>query len=143
MELDLALDGADEVAPDLGLIKGGGGALLREKIVVCAARRFVVVAETPKRVERLGRAHAAAGRGHPLRLARHAPAARRAAAGRASCASRRRHPYLTDEGHYILDCVVPPDADAAELDLALKRIAGVVEHGLFLGMAERALLGHP
>ena len=54
VELDLALDGADEVAPDLGLIKGGGGALLREKIVVCAARRFVVVAETPKRVERLG-----------------------------------------------------------------------------------------
>ena len=54
VELDLALDGADEVGPDLGLIKGGGGALLREKIVVCAARRFVVVAETPKRVERLG-----------------------------------------------------------------------------------------
>ena len=54
LQLDLALDGADEVAPGLGLIKGGGGALLREKIVISAARRFVVVAETPKRVERLG-----------------------------------------------------------------------------------------
>ena len=54
LELDLALDGADEVDPELRLIKGGGGALLREKIVISAARRFVVVAETPKRVERLG-----------------------------------------------------------------------------------------
>src|SRR5215211_8177060 len=54
VELDLALDGADEVDPELRLIKGGGGALLREKIVIAAARRFVVVAETPKRVERLG-----------------------------------------------------------------------------------------
>ena len=84
MELDLALDGADEVGPDLGLIKGGGGALLREKIVVCAARRFVVVAETPKQVERLGEHMRLPGRGHALRLARHAPAARPAAAGRAA-----------------------------------------------------------
>jgi ribose 5-phosphate isomerase A len=142
VELDLALDGADEVGPDLGLIKGGGGALLREKIVVCAARRFVVVAETPKRVERLGEhmrlpveVTRFAWRDTRRRLARLLPDAQlRADEGT---------PYLTDEGHYILDCVVPPDADAAELDLALKRIAGVVEHGLFLGMAERALLGTP
>ena len=142
VELDLALDGADEVAPDLGLIKGGGGALLREKIVVCAARRFVVVAETPKRVERLGEhmrlpveVTRFAWRDTRRRLAKLLPDAQlRADEGT---------PYLTDEGHYILDCVVPPDADAAGLDLALKRIAGVVEHGLFLGMAERALLGRP
>ena len=142
MELDLALDGADEVGPDLGLIKGGGGALLREKIVVCAARRFVVVAETPKRVERLGEhmrlpveVTRFAWRDTRRRLAKLLPDAQlRADEGT---------PYLTDEGHYILDCVVPPDADAAGLDLALKRIAGVVEHGLFLGMAERALLGRP
>ena len=142
VELDLALDGADEVGPDLGLIKGGGGALLREKIVVCAARRFVVVAETPKRVERLGEhmrlpveVTRFAWRDTRRRLAKLLPDAQlRADEGT---------PYLTDEGHYILDCVVPPDADAAGLDLALKRIAGVVEHGLFLGMAERALLGRP
>ena len=142
VELDLALDGADEVGPDLGLIKGGGGALLREKIVVCAARRFVVVAETPKRVERLGEhmrlpveVTRFAWRDTRRRLAKLLPDAQlRADEG---------IPYLTDEGHYILDCVMPPDADAAGLDLALKRIAGVVEHGLFLGMAERALLGRP
>ena len=142
VELDLALDGADEVGPDLGLIKGGGGALLREKIVVCAARRFVVVAETPKRVERLGEhmrlpveVTRFAWRDTRRRLAKLLPDAQlRADEGT---------PYLTDEGHYILDCVMPPDADAAGLDLALKRIAGVVEHGLFLGMAERALLGTP
>ena len=52
-------------------------------------------------------------------------------------------PYVTDEGHYLLDCALPPDADPDELDLALKRIPGVVEHGLFIGMAERALLGTP
>jgi ribose 5-phosphate isomerase A len=140
VELDLALDGADEVGPGLGLIKGGGGALLREKIVVCAARRFVVVAETPKKVERLGQhmrlpveVTRFAWRDTRRRLAKLLPDAQlREADG---------VPYLTDEGHYILDCAVPADADAAELDLALKRIAGVVEHGLFLGMAERALLG--
>jgi ribose 5-phosphate isomerase A len=142
VELDLALDGADEVAPDLGLIKGGGGALLREKIVVCAARRFVVVAETPKRVERLGQ-HMRL----PVEVTRFAwRDTRRRLATLLPDAQLREDdgtPYLTDEGHYILDCVVPPDAEAAELDLALKRIAGVVEHGLFLGMAERALLGTP
>jgi ribose 5-phosphate isomerase A len=142
VELDLALDGADEVAPDLGLIKGGGGALLREKIVVCAARRFVVVAETPKRVERLGE-HMRL----PVEVTRFAwRDTRRRLAKLLPDAQLREDegtPYLTDEGHYILDCVVPPDAEAAELDLALKRIAGVVEHGLFLGMAERALLGTP
>ena len=142
VELDLALDGADEVGPGLGLIKGGGGALLREKIVVCAARRFVVVAETPKKVERLGQhmrlpveVTRFAWRDTRRRLAKLLPDAQlREAEG---------VPYLTDEGHYILDCAVPADADATELDLALKRIAGVVEHGLFLGMAERALLGTP
>ena len=67
LELDLALDGADEVDPELRLIKGGGGALLREKIVVAAARRFVVVAETPKQVRAAGRGLPAAGRGGAVR----------------------------------------------------------------------------
>ncbi len=142
VELDLALDGADEVAPDLGLIKGGGGALLREKIVISAARRFVVVAETPKKVERLGE-HMRL----PVEVVRFAwQDTRRRLASLLPDAELRTAdgaPYLTDEGHYILDCVVPPAAAAAELDLALKRVPGVVEHGLFLGMAERALLGTP
>ncbi len=142
VELDLALDGADEVAPDLGLIKGGGGALLREKIVISAARRFVVVAETPKKVERLGE-HMRL----PVEVVRFAwQDTRRRLASLLPDAELRTAagaPYLTDEGHYILDCVVQPAAAAAELDLALKRVPGVVEHGLFLGMAERALLGTP
>ena len=142
LELDLALDGADEVAPGLGLIKGGGGALLREKIVISAARRFVVVAETPKRVERLGERCRLpvevvrfAWRDTRRRLARLLPDAELRMDDGA--------PYLTDEGHYLLDCRVPEDAAPAELDQSLKRVPGVVEHGLFLGMAERALLGRP
>jgi ribose 5-phosphate isomerase A len=142
LELDLALDGADEVDANLGLIKGGGGALLREKIVVAAARRFVVVAETAKRVARLGEHFPL-----PVEVVRFAWRDTRRRLGRLLPDARLREtnggPYLTDEGHYILDCAVPADAEAAELDLALKRIAGVVEHGLFLGMAERALLGTP
>jgi ribose 5-phosphate isomerase A len=140
--LDLALDGADEVAPDLGLIKGGGGALLREKIVISAARRFVVVAETPKKVERLGEHFRLpvevvqfAWRDTRRRLASLLPEGElRLDAGA---------PYVTDEGHYILDCPIPPGADVTELDISVKRVPGVVEHGLFLGMAERALLGRP
>ncbi len=143
VELDMALDGADEVGPDLNLIKGGGGALLREKIVICAARRFVVVAETPKQVTRLGEHFRL-----PVEVTRFAWRDTRRRLGSLLPDARRREtddgePYLTDEGHYILDCVVGPDDDPARLDLGLKRVAGVVEHGLFLGMAERALLGRP
>ena len=142
LELDLALDGADEVDPELRLIKGGGGALLREKIVVSAARRFVVVAETPKRVERLGQHFRLpvevvrfAWRDTRRRLERLLPDAElRLASG---------EPYLTDEGHYILDCGLPPGADPDALDHQLKDVPGVVEHGLFIGLAERAVLGRP
>ena len=141
-ELDLALDGADEVGPRLGLIKGGGGALLREKIVISAARRFVVVAEAPKKVERLGQTFRL-----PVEVVRFAwrdtrrrlspllpePELRPAEDGSG--------PYLTDEGHYILDCVIPESSDQGDLALALNAVPGVVEHGLFLGIAELAVLG--
>ncbi len=143
VELDLALDGADEVDPELRLIKGGGGALLREKIVISAARRFVVVAETPKKVERLGQHFRL-----PVEVARFAWADTRRrletvlpdALLRTSAAGE---PYLTDEGHFILDCALPPEADLDGLGPRLKQIPGVVEHGLFIGLAERALLGRP
>jgi ribose 5-phosphate isomerase A len=143
VEPDLALDGADEVDPDLRLIKGGGGALLREKIVVASAKRFVVVAETPKKVQRLGE-----GFRLPVEVARFAwEDTRRRLAGLLPEAELRigddDGPYVTDEGHHILDCVIPPDADLDLLDGALKRVPGVLEHGLFIGMAERALLGTP
>jgi ribose 5-phosphate isomerase A len=142
LELDLALDGADEVDPELRLIKGGGGALLREKIVISAARRFVVVAETPKRVERLGEHFRL-----PVEVVRFAWRDTRRRLERvlpdAELRSSDGAPYVTDEGHYILDCVLPADADLDALDERLKDVPGVVEHGLFIGMAERALLGRP
>lgn len=143
-ELDLALDGADEVDGSLGLIKGGGGALLREKIVISAARRFVVVAEISKKVERLGE-----GFRLPVEVVRFAWRDTRRRLGVLLPDAEVRStedgaaPFVTDEGHYILDAAIPPDASPADLDLALKRIPGVVEHGLFLDMADLALLGRP
>jgi ribose 5-phosphate isomerase A len=143
-ELDLALDGADEVDGSLGLIKGGGGALLREKIVIAAAHRFVVVAETAKRVDRLGERFPL-----PVEVIRFGwHDTRRRLSGLLPDAELRSTedgsaPFVTDEGHYILDAPIPAGASAAALDQALKRVPGVVEHGLFLGMAELALLGRP
>jgi ribose 5-phosphate isomerase A len=141
LELDLALDGADEVGPDLGLIKGGGGALLREKIVISAARRFVVVAEAPKKVERLGQNFRL-----PVEVVRFAwKDTRRRLSSLLPDAELRMagdQPYVTDEGHHILDAQIPPSADAVDLARRLRTVVGVVEHGLFLDMAELALLGH-
>jgi ribose 5-phosphate isomerase A len=142
-ELDLALDGADEVDPDLGLIKGGGGAHLREKIVISAARRFVVVAEAPKKVQRLGEHHRL-----PVEVVRFAwrDTRRRLSAllpdPELRMALDGSDPFLTDEGHYILDAPIPADAEPHTLATALKTVPGVVEHGLFLDMASMALLGH-
>jgi ribose 5-phosphate isomerase A len=143
VELDLALDGADEVDPQLRLIKGGGGALLREKIVISAARRFVVVAETPKKVERLGEHFRL-----PVEVVRFAwrDTRRRVTAVLPDAVQRLGEDgeaYVTDEGHYILDCPLPAAVDLDALGPRLKQIPGVVEHGLFIGLAERALLGRP
>jgi ribose 5-phosphate isomerase A len=141
-ELDLAIDGADEIDPSLGLIKGGGGALLREKIVISAARRFVVVAETSKKVSRLGE-----GFRLPVEVVRFgwADTRRRLSSLLPDAALRtgdeESAPYVTDEGHYILDCAIPPGTDARSLAADLAPIPGVVEHGLFLDMASLALLG--
>jgi ribose 5-phosphate isomerase A len=142
--LDLALDGADEVDGQLRLIKGGGGALLREKIVISAARRFVVVAEASKRVARLG-----ADFRLPVEVVRFGwRDTRRRLGGLLPDAEQRLHEdgeaYVTDEGHLILDCALPADsADLEALGRDVKQVPGVVEHGLFIGMAERALLGLP
>lgn len=142
-QLDLALDGADEIDPKLRLIKGGGGALLREKIVVAAARRFVVVAETPKRVAHLGEAFKL-----PVEVAQFAArdTLRRLSGVLADPVLRLDEdgePYVTDEGHHILDCPLSAEADLGALTEDLHRVPGVLEHGLFVGMVERALLGTP
>jgi ribose 5-phosphate isomerase A len=143
VELDVAFDGADEVDPQLGLIKGGGAALLREKIVVSASREFVVVAETRKRVSRLGET-----RGLPVEVVRFGwrDTRRRLLAlvpGAELRTDTASDPVVTDEGHHLLDCDLPGDGDVGALADALKATVGVVEHGLFLGLARVALLGTP
>lgn len=140
---ELVLDGADEVDPGVGLLKGAGGALLREKILVSAARRFVAVAEVHKRVRRLGERH-----GLPVEVVRFGwrDTRRRLSAllpDPEPRAGADGEPFVTDEGHLILDCGLPESADQDRLELELGRMPGVVEHGLFRGMAERALLGRP
>jgi ribose 5-phosphate isomerase A len=139
--LALAVDGADEVGPRLDLIKGLGGALLREKLVARAARRFVVVADASKRVRKLGSRSPVPVEvvrfGWSTHLAFFAtlgaePALRRTGAG---------EPFVTDEGHYIVDCRFPRGiADPRAVARALARRPGIVEDGLFLGMAHVAVV---
>jgi ribose 5-phosphate isomerase A len=142
VRLELAIDGADEVDPQLGLIKGGGGAMLREKLVVCAADRFVVVAESVKKVERLGEHWRL-----PVEVVRFAwhETERRLAQivpGTHLRLDDSGEPVVTDEGHHILDCDLPAEGDLAALGDAIKAQVGVVEHGLFIGLASLALLGN-
>jgi ribose 5-phosphate isomerase A len=146
-ELDLTVDGADEIDGALRLIKGGGGALLREKIVAASSRRMVVIADASKRVAQLGRfplpieivpfgaastirrveqATAAIGLAGPLTLRRQGDAV-----------------FVTDGGHYILDCAFGAIADAPALAQALAFIPGVVDCGLFIGLASAAIFAGP
>jgi len=137
--IDVAVDGADEVDPQLNLIKGLGGALVREKIVAAAARRFVVLVSTEKLVAALGAHGVLPVEVVPFGLA---PARRRLAAlgieGGPRFASGR--PYITDNGNAILDCRVGPIADPAALDRLVREVPGVVGTGLFLGMADLVLV---
>jgi ribose 5-phosphate isomerase A len=139
-EIDVAIDGADEIDPRLDLIKGGGGALLREKIVASASRRFIVVADSGKVVPVLGAFPL------PVEVVRFARAVveRRIAALGARVRPRldpSGAPFVTDEGHEILDCDFGSIADPPALARALGELPGVVEHGLFIGMAEVAIVG--
>lgn len=147
-DVDLTVDGADEIDPQLNLIKGGGGALLREKIVAMASDRVCIIAESSKRVEQLGAFPL------PVEAVDFGLAATmamiEAAANDAECtvkiALRKTpggQPFRTDGGHLILDCafgsIPEPDLLADLLDI----IPGVVEHGLFIGIADEAVLAGP
>jgi len=145
--LDLTVDGADEVAPNLDLIKGYGGALVRERIVAAASRRQVIVVGTDKLVRMLGERHAvpvevipfaAAPVARAMKSAGIRPRVRRDAAG--------AREFVTDNGNLMMDCELSSpivDARAARsLDAALRAMPGVVDTGLFLGTAERVLVGH-
>jgi ribose 5-phosphate isomerase A len=143
-ELDLTVDGADEVDPRLNLIKGGGGALLREKIVAAASRRMAVIADETKLVSRLG-AFPLPVEVVPFGLAatrRHVEdeAARLGLKGQIRLRQQAAAPFVTDGGHYILDCSFGAIADANRLAEMLSQIPGVVEHGLFIGYAWMAFI---
>ena len=144
-QLDLAVDGADEIDPGLNLIKGGGGALLREKIVAAAASRFIVIADSSKRVHRLGAFPLpveVAAFGWKSTAEKVAEAARAAGCAENFCHLRggEAHPAKTDQGNYVLDVAARDIPDPARLAAALCAIPGVVECGLFLGMASFALV---
>ncbi|HZP18243.1 MAG TPA: ribose-5-phosphate isomerase RpiA [Terriglobales bacterium] len=139
-QVDIDIDGADEIDPQLNLIKGGGGAFLREKIVASVSRRFIVVADSAKQVTRLGRFPL------PVEIIPFAQTliTRRVELLGAQVSLRRYpygNPYVSDEGHQILDCTFGAIHDAQALAETLRSIPGVVEHGLFIGMAEMALVG--
>ncbi|WP_026370307.1 ribose-5-phosphate isomerase RpiA [Kallotenue papyrolyticum] len=151
VQLDLAIDGADEVDPQRAMIKGGGGALLRERIVLYAARERLIAVDESKLVPHLGASWAL-----PVEVVqfgwRVAEAALRALGTTPQLRRDGMQPFVTDEGNYILDCpfrLRAPQAqpgaaqghDPHELDRALRAIPGVMDHGLFLGLADRVLVG--
>ena len=143
-ELDLTVDGTDEIDPDFNLIKGGGGALLREKIVAAASAKMVVIADATKIVQKLG--------AFPLpievnafglkatKIAIENAASRLGQAGPVQLRMRGDEPFMTDGGHLILDASFGLIPDATALSLALHAIPGAVEHGLFLNMATTAII---
>jgi ribose 5-phosphate isomerase A len=147
-ELDLTIDGADEVAPDLTLIKGGGGALLREKIVATASARMIVIADSSKWVPMLGRFPL------PIEIApfgatttHRAVEAAIAAAGCSGPAILRKgkdsHTFVTDGGHWILDAHLQRIPDPRGLAARLCAVPGVMEHGLFINNADTVILAGP
>jgi ribose 5-phosphate isomerase A len=139
--VDHTFDGADEVDDNLGLVKGGGGALLREKLVMAAAGRVTIMVEDRKRVPRLGHT-----RMLPVEVVRFAWQSTQRRLGRLLPETALRvgadgHPVVTDEGHYLLDGRIPPEGDLHALAAEVKATLGVVEHGLFLDQADEVLLG--
>ena len=138
--IDVDIDGADEIDLQLRLIKGGGGALLREKIVASASRTFVVIADSSKQVPTLGNFPL------PVEVIPFAQTlVKRQLEALGANVSLRTYaygnPFTTDEGHHILDCHFGAIADPEALALELNKMPGIVEHGLFINMASVVLIG--
>jgi ribose 5-phosphate isomerase A len=136
-ELDLCIDGADEIDPEKQALKGGGGAMVREKLVALAARRRVFVIEEPKLVQRLG-----ATRGLPIAVLSFGWSSTLRRVAQALPGPTRR-PALNDDGNVVADAPIPEGTDLRALADAMKRIAGVVDHGLFLDLSPEVLVGTP
>jgi ribose 5-phosphate isomerase A len=139
-EIDITIDGADEVDPRLNLIKGGGGALLREKVVASVTKKMVVVADSGKVVATLGKFPL------PVEVISFARTVVEKTIVSLGAMPKLRtkpdgSPYLTDNGNQILDCSFGAIADPAALAHELNGTPGVVEHGLFIGLAKLALVG--
>jgi ribose 5-phosphate isomerase A len=139
-ELDLAIDGADEIDPQRNLIKGGGGALLRERIVLGAAAQRLIVGDESKLVPTLGERWAV-----PVEVVQFGwcvPFGElQKLGGSPELRMQDSTPFVTDEGNFILDCHFGPIADAVLLDQKIRSVPGVMAHGLFLGFADRVLIG--
>ncbi|MCC5984165.1 MAG: ribose-5-phosphate isomerase RpiA [Rhodobacteraceae bacterium] len=146
--LDLTIDGADEFDPDLALIKGGGGALLQEKIVATASDQMVVITDAAKEVHHLG--------AFPLpvevipfgwkaskALIEEVLATLDVMGTRSSLRMDGDRPFITDEGNYILDLALGRIGNARQLSLVLNQVPGVVENGLFIDICDMVLIGHP
>lgn len=138
--IDITVDGADEIDPKLRLIKGGGGALLREKIIASNSKKMVVAADSSKTVPVLGKFPL------PVEIIPFARAVIERKIQALGAATKLRvkpdgKPFVTDEGHHILDCRFGQIADPPALGLELDEMPGVVEHGLFIGLATVALVG--
>lgn len=137
--IDVTIDGADEVDPALNLIKGLGGYLLREKIVARATAREIIVVDDSKLVQRLGTRSAI-----PVEVVRfgwrNTELALRASASRTALRHANGTPYVTDEGHLIVDCWYESPFDPATLAQQLKAVCGVVESGLFVGLAKTVVV---
>lgn len=146
--LEITVDGADEFDADLSLIKGGGGALLQEKIVAAASNRLVILADPSKEVETLGR--------FPLPveivpfgwettrfLVQETLAGHDVGAREGALRMEGHEPFITDENHFIVDLALERIGDPGELNAALNQVPGVVDTGLFVGIAERVIVGAP
>ena len=147
-ELDITVDGADEIAPDLTLVKGGGGALLREKIVAAASARMIVIADGSKCVPVLGRFPlpvevAPFGAGATLRAVRKAIGGLQALGPLDFRKGPDGHAFVTDGGHWIVDAALGRIEDPTGLARALAGVPGVMEHGLFIGLAAMVIVGGP
>ncbi|WHY86557.1 ribose-5-phosphate isomerase RpiA [Neobacillus novalis] len=136
-QIDLAIDGADEVDDDFNLIKGGGGALLREKIIAKAAKSFIVIADPHKRVNKLGSFPL------PVEVVPFGYEMTMKHIQNLGCSPQLRQnkgaPFLTDNGNYIIDCIFPIIGQPGELEKNMNLIPGVVENGLFVGMADKVI----
>lgn len=138
--IDLTIDGADEIDPQLNLIKGGGGALLREKIVAQSSQRYVIIVDESKLSPKLGTRHSL-----PLELAPFGWQRQRdflaALGGKAEWRiDANGNPILSDQGNYLVDCDFGPISDLKSLSLQLEARSGILEHGLFLGLASDVIV---